>query len=806
MQFSESWLRQYVDPALDTEALAHLLTMGGLEVEETAPVAPPFDRIVVGHVLEVAKHPNADRLSVCQVDAGTGTTLTIVCGAPNVRAGIKVPCALEGARLPPAEAGGDPFVIRAATMRGVASQGMLCSARELKLSEDHSGLLILPDGAPTGAPVREVLDLDDTVFTLKLTPNRADCLSVYGVAREVSALSGAPLKPIDIKPAPVSLTERLPVTIAAPDLCGRFSGRIIRGVNAKAPTPDWMKQRLERSGQRSISALVDISNYIMLELGRPTHVFDLDKIEGGLEVRWGRQGERLELLNGQTIDLDEWVGVIADQTGVESLAGIMGGEETAVTLETTSIYVEAAFWWPESIQGRARKYNFSTDASHRFERGVDWATTVEHIERITGLILEVCGGKAGPIDDQSPNVPERRPVSMRVARATRIIGVPIGKAEIAHIFARLQFETRDEGDRFTVTPPSYRFDITIEEDLIEEVARCHGFENIPEHAPIVPAIMLATPETHRSWHSIRDSLAALDYQEVMNFSFTERQWEEDLAGNSDPIPVVNPIASQLAVMRSTLLGGLVANARYNLNRKATRVRVFEVAKVFRRDDALSDGPLTVAGIAQPVMVAGLALGPAHAEQWGEATRPVDFFDVKGDVERLFVGRTLRFEPGSHPAFHPGRSARVLVDGNPVGWIGEVHPRWLQKYDLTQPPVAFEIEGEALQHRPLPAVAEIPRFPAVLRDRAFFFDVRIPVQHVLDAIDAVRKKDTPAGLIRDVVLFDDYRGKGLKNNEKSLAFRFLLQDTHQTLSDETVDAALEEVSAELRDRFGAVPRI
>ncbi|MGF6467306.1 phenylalanyl-tRNA synthetase beta subunit [Paraburkholderia youngii] len=505
MQFPESWLRTFVDPRLTTDELSHALTMAGLEVEDLRPAAPPTSKIVVGQVLEVVKHPDADKLNVCQVNAGTGATLNIVCGAPNVAPGIKVPVALVGAQLPPAEEGGAPFAIKLSKLRGVESQGMLCSARELKLSEDHSGLMILPEDTPIGQDIRETLNLDDTVFEIKLTPNKADCLSVFGVARETSAITGAPLRSLDIKPAPVKLNETLPVKISAPDLCGRFSGRVIRGVNARAKSPQWMVERLERSGQRSISALVDISNYVMLELGRPSHVFDLDKIHGGMDVRWGRKGETLKLLNGNTVELDETVGVIADEQHIESLAGIMGGDSTAVTLDTTNIYLEAAFWWPDSIRGRSRKYNFSTDAGHRFERGVDYATTVDHIERITQLILDICGGEAGPVDDQIVNVPKRAPVKMRVSRANRIIGVAIGADEIGQIFTRLGLSFERDGDTFSVMPPSYRFDIEIEEDLIEEVARIYGFEKIPARPPVATSEMRARP-TRRNARSTRSGM------------------------------------------------------------------------------------------------------------------------------------------------------------------------------------------------------------------------------------------------------------------------------------------------------------
>lgn len=449
---------------------------------------------------------------------------------------------------------------------------MLCSARELKLSDDHRGLLILPEDTPVGQDIRETLNLDDTIFEIKLTPNKADCLSVFGIARETAAITGAPLTPVDIRPVRVELDDTLPVRIAAPDLCGRFSGRVIRGVNARAKTPQWMVERLERAGQRSVSALVDISNYVMFELGRPSHVFDLDKIHGGIEVRWAKRGESLKLLNGNTVELDETVGVIADDRQVESLAGIMGGDSTAVTLDTTNIYLEAAFWWPDSIRGRARKYNFSTDAAHRFERGVDYATTVEHVERITQLILDICGGKAGPVDDQAVNLPQRAPVKMRVSRANRIIGVKIDADEIASIFTRLGLPFEQDGDVFSVTPPSHRFDIEIEEDLIEEVARIYGFEKIPARPPVATSEMRATNETQRSIHDIRHALAARDYAETVNFSFVDAEWEHDFAGNDAPIRLLNPIASQLSVMRTTLFGSLIAVLRHNLNRRAERVR------------------------------------------------------------------------------------------------------------------------------------------------------------------------------------------------------------------------------------------
>jgi phenylalanyl-tRNA synthetase beta chain len=804
MQFSESWLRTLVDPKMTSDELSHLLTMSGLEVEEVEPVAPPFSNVVVAKVMEVAKHPNADRLNVCQVDAGTGALLNIVCGAPNVRSGMKVPCAMAGAKLPPGE-DGKPFEIKIGKLRGVESQGMLCSARELKLSDDHGGLLELPEDAPVGQNFRDYYQLNDLKFTIKLTPNRADCLSVLGVAREVSALTGTPMKAPTFRAIDVTTQEKLPVKISAPDLCGRFSGRVIRNLNARAQTPEWMKRRLERSGQRSISALVDISNYVMLELGRPSHVFDLDKIHGGLDVRWGRSGESLKLLNGNTVEVDSWVGVIADDKEIESLAGIMGGDSTAVSLDTTNIYLEAAFWWPQALQGRARRYNFSTDAAHRFERGVDYATTVEHIERITALIVEICGNKdtlVGPVDDHIVNLPQRKPVTMRSARAIKIIGVPVSDEQIADIFRRLGLEFTQEAGLFTVTPPTYRFDIEIEEDLIEEVARVYGFDNIPALPPIAANIMRIAPENTRSLFDIRHRLADLEYQETINFSFVEEAWEVDFAGNANPIKLLNPIASQMSVMRTSLIASLVANVRYNINRKLNRVRLFEIGAVYLRDSKVQDGSLSVAGYNQPKRVAAIAYGPSSEEQWGQPSRNVDYFDIKADLEALFAPKILRFVKAEHPALHPGRSAQVMLDGEVIGVIGELHPRWQQKYDLPQAPVVFEVDTDALQARSIPVYHEISKFPVVTRDIAMVVKQSLQVQELLDTFVAEKQANPACAIMQAVVLFDEYRGKGLENDEKSLAFRFTLQDTQTTLQDEKVDAAISAFVAAIEKKYGA----
>ncbi|MCR5865078.1 phenylalanine--tRNA ligase subunit beta [Aquincola sp. J276] len=803
MQFPESWLREFCNPPLSTEQLADTLTMAGLEVEEMRPVAPPFSRIVVGRILEATQHPNADRLRVCSVDAGEHSKdgpLQIVCGAPNARAGIKVPLALVGAELPPGD-DGKPFEIKVGKLRGVESFGMLCSARELKLSDDHGGLLELADDAPVGVDVREVLKLDDTIFTLKLTPNLAHCLSVYGVARELSALTGAPLRKPEFPPVPPSHDDKLPVSVEAPDLCGRFSGRIVRNVNTQARTPAWMVDRLARCGQRSVTALVDISNYVMFEFGRPSHIFDLDKIHGGLVVRWGRAGESLKLLNGNTITLDDQVGVIADAQAVESLAGIMGGDATAVSDETKNVYVEAAFWWPKAVAGRSRRFNFSTDAGHRFERGVDPALTVEHIEHITRLIIDICGGEAGPIDDQQPRMPQREAVQLRVARAAKVIGMPVTQAQCADVLRRLGLPFTEAEGVLTVTPPSHRFDLQIEEDLIEEVIKVLGYTQLPDTPPLAPVTARVRPEARRGSHALRRAVAALGYQETINFSFVEARWEQELAGNADPIPVLNPIASPLSVMRSSLIGSLVAVLQYNLARRAQRVRIFELGRVFRRDASVTDTLTTVAGVSQPMRLSGLAYGPAQPLQWGVAERAVDFFDVKADVEALLAPRRATFVAAEHPALHPGRSARIELDGQPIGWIGELHPKWRQGYDLPQAPVLFELDAEALAAQVVPSFQSIPRQQSVWRDLALVVKDTVAHDALIGAIT-----DDASGLVRHAQLFDIYKPKAptadIAADERSMAVRVELLDDSATLTDERVDTVVAGIVERLGSRLQA----
>jgi phenylalanyl-tRNA synthetase beta chain len=558
-----------------------------------------------------------------------------------------------------------------------------------------------------------------------------------------------------------------------------------------------MKQRLERAGQRCISALVDVTNYVMLELGRPLHVYDADKLRGAINVRFGRTGEKVLLLNEQTVGVDDSVLCITDDSGVIGLAGIMGGESTKADLDTRNVFLEAAFFYPDAIAGRAKRWNFGSDASHRFERGVDYDNNVEGIERATQLILDLCGGGPGPTTDTIAALPQRKPVRMRVDRARKVIGVQVSAEEISDIFERLSLPCERQGEAFVVSPPSYRFDLEIEEDLIEEVARIHGFERIPAHPPRAQAVMRSDPESRLSLHALRERLAACDYQEVINFSFVEAQWEADFAGEHNPVRLLNPIASQLAVMRTSLIGSLIANVRYNLARRLPRIRVFEAGRVFLRDSAAVDGPLSVMGLRQPMRIAAAAYGPAFDAQWGEPERRVDFFDVKGDLQVLLAPNQARFEAARHPALHPGRSAKVVLQGQPAGWIGELHPRWVQKYELPAPVVLFELDAEAMQRIGMPGYGEVSKFPPVRRDIAVEIDERLPVQDLLDAM-WVRKLP----IVTSITVFDMYRGKGIEAGKKSLAFRVLLQDTQKTLTDAEVDAAVAGLRAVLEQQYGA----
>jgi phenylalanyl-tRNA synthetase beta chain len=785
MKFSENWLRTWVNPDLSSEALGHVLTMAGLEVEALESVAPAFNNVVVAEVLEVVKHPNADRLNVCQVNVGEASPLNIVCGAANVAVGVKVPCARIGAVLP----GG--FVIKQAKVRNIESFGMLCAEKELGLADESNGLWLLPDDAPVGKTLREYLELDDKLFTLKLTPNRSDCSGMVGIAREVAALTGSELKPLDIRTQPATLSEQLPVNVSDASGCPLYCGRLVRGVNAAAVTPDWMLRRLERSGLRGISAVVDITNYVMLEMGQPMHAFDVASLSGGITVRRARKGEELTLLNEQNAVLDEEVLVIADDARVLALAGIMGGQGSGVETTTQDVFLESAFFHPDAIAGRARRFGLATDSSFRFERGVDFAATRQALERATQLLLEICGGNAGPVSEVCGQLPVRFPISLRRSRVVRVLGIELKNEQIATLFQRLQFEFTANGDDFRVTPPSFRFDLSIEADLIEELARLHGYDNIPALAPQAALTILPYSELQRPLAQIQKLLVARDYQEIVSYAFLDAQVERELCGNEHPVALQNPIASNLAVMRSSLIGGLVGALRFNLNRKQPRVRLFEVGGCFAKvDDAY----------VQTQRLSGLCHGDAQPEQWGVSARPVDFFDVKADVEALFAPRTLRFVAATHPALHPGRSAQIFSGEQMIGWLGELHPHWQQQYDIAQACVWFEIELGALTQAQVPLMSEIPKFLPVRRDLAVVVDEGVTAQTLLDAMQHLS-----APYVAELALFDVYRGKGVEQGKKSLAFRVLLQDTHKTLSESEIEPSIAQL-VEVLQKNGAQLRM
>ena len=791
MKFSESWLRTFVNPLVYGNDFSHLLTMAGLEVEEEETVAPFFDKVVVARVLEVNKHPDADRLNVCRVDAGLPSPLQIVCGAPNVTPGLVVPCALPGATLP-----GD-FQIKVTKVRGIESSGMLCSAKELGISDDASGLFALPLEAPVGESIRTYLDLDDRLLTLKLTPNRADCLSLVGVAREVSALTDTQVTFPDIATVASTCDATRGVTLDAPEACPLYCGRVISEVNARAPTPEWMKQRLERSGIRSISALVDITNYVMLEQGQPLHAFDNAKLKGVIHARMARPDESIRLLNEQTLVLRDDVLLISDDHGPVALAGIMGGENCGITLDTREMFLESAFFSPRAIAGRARRYGFVSEASHRFERGVDFGNTRHALERATQLILDICGGNAGPINEAKTNLPARNPVRLRLSRLAKVLGIDFSAQQVSELLSRLSLDFRLEGDDFIVAPPTHRFDIEVEEDLIEEVVRLYGYDNVPTRSPCARLAMLPQTENARPISNIRQLLAHRGFQEVVNFAFVETGWEADFSGNNAPIHLANPIASHLSVMRSTLLGGLIANVVTNLKRKQNRVRVFEIGRCFSRE--LPGTP--VPGFHQPLKLACLAYGSAFPEQWGQQARNVDFFDIKAEVEMLISPATARFEKTQHPAFHPGRCADIRLDGKVIGVLGEFHPEWVQKYELQNAPIAFEIELEALLKAQVPSFAEISRQPSAVRDLAVLVDNKLDLQQLLDGLES-----TKPAIVRDIRLFDIYTGKGIESGKKSLAFRIVMQDTQRTLLDVEVDAAVQQLIVYLQQSFAAQLRV
>jgi phenylalanyl-tRNA synthetase beta chain len=784
MKFSERWLRTLVDPPIDTATLCDKLTMAGFEVEDVARAAPHFTNVVVGAITNVSPHPDADRLRVCAVDVGDNRVVQVVCGAPNAAVGLRAACALDGAMLP----GGQS--ITRTTMRGVESQGMLCSARELGIADDASGLLVLSSDARPGQDVREALALDDALITIKLTPNRPDCLSIVGVAREVSAITRALLMLPGESPAPVSSSAARGLRIDDSGACPRFAARIVDGIDAKAPTPGWMKERIERSGLRSISAVVDITNYVMLELGQPLHAYDNRLLDGDIVVRFARDGETLTLLNGQTLPLEADLLLVCDSVKPLGLAGIMGGEHSGIADDTTSVYLEGAFWNPAVIQGKMRRLGFASDAGYRFERGVDFELGPRAVERATQLVLDICGGRAGPLSDARGDLPARPPVRLRTARAARLLGITLSPDAIADVFARLRLPFVREGDDFVVTPPSYRFDLAIEEDLIEEVARIHGYDAIPDAPRAHVQAMLPSPETRRSAASIKRRLVARDWQEVVTFSFVSADDERGLDADARPLAVLNPIAAQRNVMRTTLLPGLLEVLRTNLNRRTPRVRIFEAGRTFARDDN-----------AQPMRIGGLAYGSAQPEQWSSPPRPVDFFDVKADLEAVASPLVIATPAAPRPWLHPGRSADVRIAGKCIGWLGELHPRLMRRFDLPSAPTVFEIDLGALADVPLARANPVSRLPSVRRDLAIVVNENIAVANIIQAL-----RDMKQPWVESVDVFDVYRGGELPNGTKSVAILVLMRDTERTLTDEDSERTVAALLAELRTRFGATLRL
>lgn len=786
MKFSEIWLRSLVNPPCSNDELAHALTMAGIEVESVEPVASTFKNVVVAEVLSVEKHPTADRLSVCNVKTGKldNDLLQIVCGAPNVSAGVKVPCALVGATLP-------GFVIKKTKLRGIESAGMLCSAKELGVSETADGLLLLPKDAPVGADFRSYYGLEDCIFTLNLTPNRADCLSVQGVAREVSAITNTAIHPFALEFAPNEIDDTLNVHVADPDACPLYCGRVLRNINLNLAAPLWMTQRLERSGIRSINSIVDITNYVMLETGQPMHAFNLAKIAGSIQVRYALPQEKIQLLNGNQVDLTPEMLLIADEHKPLALAGIMGGLESGVTYGTTDIFLESAFFNPDVISGKSFHLGFSSDSAYRFERGVDFAATKSALERASYLIQSICGGQAGTVIEVQHELPQRSPVDVRIDRIKRILGIDINKEQIGDYFKRLGFKFSEEDNYFSVMSPTYRFDLMIEEDFVEELARIYGYDRIPTHYPHASMAMLPASETQYTTMEIKQTLIDRDYQEVINYAFVDADWEADFVDNHKPIALLNPIASQMNVMRSTLIGGLISNLQFNLNRKQVRVRLFEIGCCFIRENKNKND------CKQIEKIAGLSHGDFSSEQWGMPARNIDFYDIKSDVEVLCRSKPISFKKFFHSALHPGKSAEICLEDNIIGWIGELHPRWQKKYGLQKNTVLFELDLDNLKPKRLPLVQEISKFPPVRRDIAIIVDNDISAHSLLSCMQALE-----SAIISDISLFDIYRGKGMESNKKSLAFRVLLQDTEKTLTDEQAESAISSLIKVLKNKFGA----
>lgn len=787
MQFSEQRLRQLVNPAVDTAALAHQLTMAGLEVDAITPVAPAFSGVVIGQVLTTEQHPNADKLRVTTVDIGSGSPLQIVCGAANVRPGLRVPVATVGAVLP-----GD-FRIKDAKLRGVESFGMLCAEQELGLAEASDGLWELPEDGPIGADIRAWLNLDDNLIELGLTPNRGDCLSLRGLAREAAAVFSLDHAPAAIAPVAATIADTLPVTVAAPEACPRYVGRLIKGIRSGVSSPLWLVEALRRSGVRSLHPVVDITNYVMLELGQPMHAFDAATLQGGIVVRRAAAGEALTLLDGQTLSLREQSLVIADSAQALALAGVMGGQGSAVGDATADLFLEAAFFQPLALAGEARRYGLHTDSSHRFERGVDFELPRLAIERATALVLAIVGGSAGPVIDVSDDsqLPARPAITLRRSRIARVLGFSLSDEQVVGYLTRLGLQVSGTGDGWQVVPPSHRFDIAIEVDLIEELARLYGYNNLPVTAPQAPIRLQAQPEARQPVRRLKRALVDLGWQEAITFSFVEPGLLQEFDPGVSPLVLANPISSDLSAMRTSLWPGLVLAARHNQSRQQTRVRLFETGLRFRPSEA---------GLMQEPMLAGIVTGSAWPEAWNNPKNSLDFFDVKGNIETLLqlagvAGRT-RFEAAEHPALHPGQTAAILLDGVSIGWLGALHPLKQQTLDLTGPVFVFELSLAALSEGSLPRFQPLSRFPEVRRDLALVVPDSVAAGDVLAVARAA------AGVcLRDLQAFDVYRGQGMAAGHYSLAIGLVWQHVERTLQDAEVQGWVEQVLADLQTRLG-----
>ena len=782
MQFSENWLRSYVNTSLDSDALNHVMIMAGLDVDDSHPLGASFSHVVVGEIVAVKKHPDADRLQVCDVNIGD-KTLQIVCGASNARQGIKVACALVGAKLPSID-------IKEAKVRGVESFGMLCSLKELGLAEEADGILELNLDLKNGTDLRIALDLNDQITTLKLTPNRSDCLSVWGVAREVAAISTSSLSPIAYEVNPIKQSEKKNVVVEEKSACPRYCGRIIKNVDNTKLLPDWMTSRLERSNIKSISPIVDITNYVLLEIGQPLHAFDHDKLQGDVVIRFAKPEEPIHLLNDTKIKLSKKDLVIADNSGAIAFAGVMGGMPSSVTDSTQSIFLESAFFDPIVIAGKARAYNLSTDSSYRFERGVDFANTRHALERATSLIIEYCGGEAGEITEVLNALPKRNEIHLRLKKLNAILGIEVPSQDVERIFMQLGFEVNKTIEGFKVTPPSYRFDIAIEEDLIEEVVRLYGYDKIPSHHPVSHQAMLPTSGTYH--RSLKEALTSRGFYEVVTYSFIEDEIEKSLHGNSSPIQLQNPIASQMSTMRSSLWGSHLEVLTYNLNRQVSRLNIFEIAQTFH--GAKKD-------FVETEVISGLSYGSFMPEQWADKIRDIDFYDIKAHVEAL-TSKSLTFKRSDKTplALHPGQSGEVFLEGQSIGWVGKLHPKWQQHFSLPKAPFVFELKIEKLLEDKAFKCEEISKFLPVRRDIAVVVDDSVEVDSILDA---VYKAKIP--FLNRIALFDLYQGKGIAENKKSVAFLILMQDTSKTLVDSEADSSVSKIVELLEKQFGATLR-